>query len=245
MSIADKLTQAANNVPLVYQAGKNKEWSDFWDSFQDKGARTSYNSVFRFKYWNKNTFKPKYNINIAGDGDSAFRFFNQNTSSFDFAEHLNKLGITIDCSNCTKASYLFYYSYLTHLPELDLSSAETIAYAFRYSTVSTIDKIKLKEDGNQMLSYSFSNTPFLKNIVVEGTIGQDGVDLSASTVLTKESIISFINALSSSAAGKAITFSLTAVNSAFETADGADDGSTSAEWENLTAEKSNWTIALL
>ena len=94
------------------------------------------------------------------------------------------------------------------------------------------------------MSNAFSNMTNLQNIVIEGAIGQNGVNLSASTLLSKESITSFVNALLETASGKTITFSLNAVNKAFETSAGAADGSTSAEWGTLIAGKSNWTISL-
>jgi hypothetical protein len=36
---------------------------------------------------------------------------------------------------------------------------------------------------------------------------------------------------------------LRAVNKAFETSEGANDGKTSTEWETLIGTKTNWTIA--
>ena len=50
--------------------------------------------------------------------------------------------------------------------------------------------------------------------------------------------------LTDTASGKTITFSKTAVNKAFETSAGANDGSTSAEWLALVGTKPNWTISL-
>ena len=79
----------------------------------------------------------------------------------------------------------------------------------------------------------------------EGTIGKGGLDLHWSTKLNKESLTSIINALSSDTTGLSITLSLTAVNNAFETSEGAADGSTSTEWINLIGDKSNWSISLL
>ena len=62
--------------------------------------------------------------------------------------------------------------------------------------------------------------------------------------LSKDSIISIINALSTATSDLPITLSITAVNNAFETSPGAADGSTSEEWTALIATKPNWTISL-
>jgi len=84
----------------------------------------------------------------------------------------------------------------------------------------------------------------LVNLTIEGTIGQNGLNLSWSP-LSKASLISVINALSSTTTGLAVTLRLSAVNVAFETSEGANDGSISEEWLALAATKSNWTINLI
>jgi hypothetical protein len=62
--------------------------------------------------------------------------------------------------------------------------------------------------------------------------------------LNKESIKSFVNALSPTTTDKVLTLHKNAVNAAFETSTGAKDGENSEEWVNLIATKSNWTITL-
>lgn len=248
MSISEKMSEIAENVPLVYRAGQDKEWSDFWDIFQRgtslvPGSRTNYSNAFRTSGWSQDNFRPKYNIEPTV-GDSMFQFFNQYGELFDFAQHLQDLGITLDVSQCPNATYMFYFMYVNRLPEINLSGAASVANIFNYNEATTIDKLTLKSDGSQTMTNAFSNMPNLKNIVIEGAIGQNGVNLSASTQLSEASITSFVNALLESASGKSITFSLTAVNNAFETSPGMADGSTSEEWGTLIATKSNWTISL-
>ena len=51
-------------------------------------------------------------------------------------------------------------------------------------------------------------------------------------------------ALSTTTTGLTVTFSKTAVDKAFETAEGANDGSTSPEWLALVATRPNWGIGL-
>ena len=248
MSIAEKMNEIAENVPLVYRAGQDKEWSDFWDIFQHDNVlgdnlKRNYSNTFRTRSWSKDNFKPKYDI-IATSGEYMFEFFNQYGEIFDFAQHLEDLGVALDVSQCTSARSMFYFMYVGRLPEINLSGATTVANAFNYNRAATIDKLTLKSDGSQTMTNAFSNMPNLKNIVIEGAIGQNGVNLSASTQLSGASITSFVNALLESASGKSITFSLTAVNNAFETSAGAADGSTAEEWGTLIATKSNWTISL-
>ncbi len=113
------------------------------------------------------------------------------------------------------------------------------------TNLRTIRKIILQT--NNMSSNCFSNAFYgcssLENIVFEGEI-RYSISFAQSP-LTKESIISIVNALSSTTTGLTATFNKTAVNTAFETSEGAADGSTSEEWLNLIATKSNWTITLV
>ena len=46
MSIAEKLTLAAENVPKVYEAGKQAEHDRFWDDIQQFGERKNYENAF-------------------------------------------------------------------------------------------------------------------------------------------------------------------------------------------------------
>lgn len=245
MSIAEKMSEIAANVPLVYKAGQDKGLSDFWEVFQDGGKRTYYNDAFYGGFWGKNIFVPKYDITPKGAAStSMFQFFNRNYEIFDLAQYLEDLGVTLDMSNTTTGYYTFYYMNVSHLPVLDMSNATTMNVCFRYNLATTIDKVIFKDDGSQTGNNVFNNMTNLQNIVIEGKIGLNIIDLSASTLLSKASITSFVNALLESASGKSITFSLTAVNNAFETSPGMADGSTSEEWGTLIATKSNWTISL-
>jgi hypothetical protein len=156
---------------------------------------------------------------------------------FDFVELFDKLGITLDLSNATNCEGICNYNRLvTHLGVLDFRKDTASVYApFNYaSNLVTIDKWILNDNGSQYFNAAFNGCVALENIVVEGTIGGDGLDLHWSTKLSKASITSFIEHLSDTATGKTITFSKTAKEAAF----------TADEWSALIATKSNWTIAL-
>jgi hypothetical protein len=84
----------------------------------------------------------------------------------------------------------------------------------------------------------------LENIRVRGRIVKS-TNFQWSTKLSKDSIISIINALSTTTSGLSITLSKVAVNKAFETSEGANDGSTSAEWLNLIATRPNVSFNLV
>ena len=111
------------------------------------------------------------------------------------------------------------------------------------SKLTTIPQLDTSNGTN--FSNMFYSCSALTNLTIAGSINTSGMNLKSATKLSKSSITSVVNALSASASGKSITFSKTAVNNAFETSSGAADGSTSDEWLNLIATKSNWTISLI
>ena len=100
----------------------------------------------------------------------------------------------------------------------------------------------LKVSGLTKTSSAFTGVTKLKNITMEGEMTLNIT--FPSTVLTKESITSIVNVLSKTETGKTLTLTKTAVNKAFETSEGANDGSTSNEWLTLRASRSNWTVTL-
>lgn len=159
----------------AFDNGAEKEWSDFWDVFQDYGNRSNYRYAFSFSTaWNAATIKPKYDITprVGGSGDGMYYMFNNNRSEFDLAEVLKNCGVKLDTSKCNQFFYAFYQCNITHIPEIDTRTASTLARAFGdNSTLHTIDKIILKDDGSQNLANMADKCNALENITFEGTIG--------------------------------------------------------------------------
>ena len=60
MSIADKLTTVAENVPKVYEAGRKAEYDAEWDERQEYGNRIDHRYFFAGNGWTSYTFNPKY-----------------------------------------------------------------------------------------------------------------------------------------------------------------------------------------
>ena len=248
MSIADKLKTIVENVPKVYEAGKDAEWSAFWDRFQQYGNRRRYSRGFSnsgFYGWSDEIFKPKYDIICEGDCSYCFYAWENETIPTDIGAILKKQGVTLDTSKATSLENFFAYGtrIIGELPVISCESAtEYTSGLFRSVNVTTIEKVIVTEKTNYNGWFLYSNN--LENIVFEGVIANNGLNLASPSKLSKESIISIINALSTTTSGLSVTFSNTAVNKAFETSNGAKDGSTSAEWLALVGTRPNWTIAL-
>ena len=250
MSIAEKLVTIAENQQNVFDAGKKSEYDEFWDLFQDKGNRTEYSNAFWRGFTNVN-FKPKYSMSPTV---AANMFWGARIKG-DLEQILKDCGVTLDFSKATDIRYLFSQCQFTVVPELDFTGCNTSSTA-NYSSVfgwnnaiETIRKVILPNDGSMGFNYWFSSATNLKNITFEGTIGKT-ISFQNSTKLSKASIENIVSCLSETATGQTLTFSKTAVNSAFATSTGAADGSTSAEWIALITPKSNsynglWTISLV
>lgn len=237
MTTAEKLTLIAENEPKIYDKGKADGLSDFWDTVQETGARTSY--TYGFAGWTeamKPYFKPKYDIRPT----TGYAMFSYNDAIDDLPALCEECGIVLDFGNCSNLYSLFAYGNVTHVGVFDTTGAKSANNVF-YSCkqLHTIDKLILKTDGSQTFDANTFNTcPKLENLTVEGTIGSSNLSFAQSTGLTAESLTSILTALtkdSTKASGKSITFA-TANKATIE----ADENALAQYNAALAA---GWTIA--
>lgn len=57
-------------VSKKYNEGKQAEYDDFWDGFQQNGDRNNYFYAFYRYHWTDEIYKPKYTINMASTNGS-------------------------------------------------------------------------------------------------------------------------------------------------------------------------------
>jgi hypothetical protein len=242
VEVADgtRTAEYAGKVDEVYEAGRKSQYDEFWDKYQKYGNPASFDYMFAGEGWTRDTLKPKYDIIVKGQ---AVGMFNANSMGGDLVELLSQLGVRLDFSQSTNISTCFSWSAFTRVGEICANIEGLYTIFGNCRELVTIDKLKVKEN----ITYNswFNNCFALENLTIEGVIGQNGFNVQWSTKLSKASWISIINALSETTSGLSITGSLTSVNTAFETSAGANDGSTSAEWLNLIANKNNWTVNLV
>ncbi len=244
----------ASEVYSVYDKGVNEgymlgeingieaEYDRFWDAFQQNGTRSEYQYAFAGGGWDTGAFKPKYDLNVTR---ADYMFSGWLSANFDLSFALEESGVKLDTSKCTNFTYFTRYNSPARFPEIDTRSATALTNMFANAGVVTVDKLILKADGSQNLSNAIFMCYNLVNIAIEGVIGYDGFNVQWSAKLSHDSIISIINALSTTTSGYKITLSKTAVSNAFEQLEGANDGASSAEWQDLIATRSNWTISLI
>ena len=96
MSIAEKLTAIAENVPKVYEAGQKSEQDRFWDSYQNKGGAVNGTYMFSGYAWNDEIFNPKYPIILSKGGTGLFSF-----------TKLTDIKVMVDATATSDVTHLF------------------------------------------------------------------------------------------------------------------------------------------
>lgn len=231
MGISEKLVDVSENVPKVYEAGRQSEYDRFWDTYQQDGTRKDYRQAFAGVGWTAEIFKPKYDMHVT----NGYMMFMHSRMPIDLPD---TLGVKLDFSDSTSSlQYTFNTTLFTRIGVVDGRKSEIGAGAFfdtfGYSSrLHTIDKIVCGENT------TFSNNCFifctsLSNITFEGTIGKS-INFQWCP-LTKASITNIVEHLSSTATGQTCTFKKSAKEAAF-----TDD-----EWEALVSSKPNWQIELV
>ena len=224
-----------SGIKEVYEAGKNV----MWDGIQDYGNRFDYKSAFA--YWNCEYIHPKHKVSPT---DSA-----STVQTFYFNKSLKKVEKEyFDFSNCERATYnsgSHYYTFCS-CPALevieDVGIKNVLCFGYTFAWCGALHTIEcIYPDENTQFDGAFVGCYELVHLGVDGTIGQNGFNVSWSTKLDKESHINIFNAFSTTAEISA-TFSYEAINKAFETSAGANDGRESAEWSALRATRPNVTV---
>lgn len=238
MTVIEKLQMNANQANSDFVAIKNKivengvevadgtrtaEYASKVDDVYEAGRKSQYDEFWDAYQENGNRTDYRY----------AFAGFGWQDESFKPKYPIIPINVY----------HMFAESKIKNVNLINLSKASICSYAFLNSKIRNIWKLVIA--ANIYCANLFNNCTELENLLVEGNIGQNGFNVQWSTKLSKASWISIVTALSATTSGMSITGSLASVNTAFETSAGANDGSTSAEWLNLIATKSNWTVNLV
>lgn len=261
MSIAEQLKTATENVPKVYSAGCEKGYSsgysdgynqsedDFWDGIQDGGNRTCYE--YGFYFWGNEYIRPKYKIVLSGgatttstaNGKRSLQMFMNcrklkivEKEYFDFSQY------NFVNNSSSYGNYAVFRGCWSLEEVQDIGMMPTGMYYQTFRECPKLKKIEImRVEEATKFDNVFTGCSSLENIVIDGTIGQDGFDMSDCEKLSKESIISIVSALSENLTGpKTITLPSVAMNKYFKSADGTVY---TDEWMELIKPKANWHFA--
>lgn len=197
MSVATKLQTIAENEQRVYEAGKQAEWNAFWDSYQQNGNRIDYQRAFAGGGWNKQTFRPKYDIILTGSNGSHIFRNGDVTSKVDMTQLKTEHRIDIDFSQCTSLSYSFAGSMFSVIDLVDGSSATSFNNTFYggYGNCLTrIERVIITEKCTDFKD-CFERNNSLTYIGFEGVIAANGLSFRYCSLIEKETFIKLFECL--------------------------------------------------
>ena len=179
---------------------------DFWTAFQQNKTRTDYRYAFAYG-WSEDMFTPSREVMAKiipeGDGSADYMFFKTALQRAD-----NKF---FDFSKTESLNHTFSSSESLVTVEADVGNVKRMEWTFADSTV-LITVVLRGLSAECTFDSIFYNCPKLRNLVIDGVIGQNGFDISMCPKLTYESLISIVNALedlTGSCETKTITMSKT------------------------------------
>ena len=209
-------------------AGQKTEYDRFWDVYQQKGQRTDYDSAFRGVGWNGDSFYPKYDI-IVSKANNCFTNFD---GKINLSERLSQCGVELDVSKAGSLVQFFMGSNFTHVPHLVAPNCNNIGFicgsCYYLTNFSLTTDTELTSTAN-----SFNQCTSLTDVELNCKLAAS-INFQWSP-LTRQSIESVMAALSENTHDLTATFQKTAVEAAF----------TTQEWNDLTATRTNWNIALV
>lgn len=224
MNIATDLQTIAENTPKVYEAGKRivLDSIDGMYGFFSNGQNMGLLPYVLNKDWENKTINMQY----AFRGNKIITDFVAPKTLKTNSPH----GLFSYCTNLKTITGLDEMINGIVLTDLfngcnSLTNAGTINF-----------------EGVSYANNAFFGCSALEKVNIIGTI-KISLDFKDSTLLSKESITSIVNALSQTTSGLTITFSKTAVNNAFGI--NVDDPTTypeGSEYYILRNSKSNWTF---
>lgn len=260
VAIAQKEQQIVNTVretntlleQVLYGTGEGgKSYYDkFWDDFQQNGTQNKYIMAFTTG-WTADNFKPKYNIKP--EGSAAYMFYANVITGLDLREDKfkEKYGIEIDLSSATNLTQFIAYSRVRYVGTVT-APVSTIGLQNMFANATNllgISKIIIPTEVQTInTSGAFTNCTLLQEVYFDGYI-PSSVSFQWCPLI-KASIKNILEHLSPTATGQTLTLKKSAIDKAFETSEGANDGCASAEWrETITPYandlEGNWTISVV
>lgn len=140
-----------------FEDGKQAEYDAFWDIYQSNGERKHYANAFYNKYWNDETYNPKYDMNDVSNS----------TNMFSYAV-ITDTKVDIGISNATDTTAMFgYSSRLITIRKLIVSETTP----FKSTTfVGCSALVNITIEGTIGVSISFPNSSKLSDASVQSII---------------------------------------------------------------------------
>lgn len=211
MTIAEKLTTIAENIPRIYESGA----VSIWGGIQDMGKRKDYSYAFSRNALT--TFNPPYEFNDIANVQYMFL----QASNLEDLSHIT-INITNQnpnlmymCCNCYK---------LRKPPMITFTASVVKTYTAMFANCIQLEECNIYfGDGSQnpiSIRNSMQNTFFkceaLKNITFSGKGSPIYLDLSYCKALSYNSLLSLKNALMDVSGAEAGTYSITVSTESYD-----------------------------
>ena len=210
--------------------GKQAEHDTFWNIYQYGGQAMNGSYQFYSVRFDDTNFYPIYDIKPT----NCQHMFN-GCRVTNIKQRLEECGVVLDTSLSTDFTNTFYYCRSTMLPPIDTTSASTLVATFVGTYLVTLEKLILKDDGSQTFGSPFVDCISLKDISIEGVIGQS-INFSACPLSYKSlmdsnyGILHHLKDYSGTGTTKTITF-------------GATNLAKLTDAEKAIATQKGWTLA--
>ena len=232
MSADEKYTTLnEEKIPAVYEAGKKAGQDDMWTDIVI--GRDNFES--QFAYWQMEYIRPPIKITPSVIGGVVEMCRNNPSLKVIESAHFDFSKLPTGTANNKSYYYTFYNcSALELVEDIGIGTGEPVlmfAYTFgNCSNLHTIEKLTVAE--TTKFSNAFNRCSSLTNLTFEGTIGQNGLNLSWSP-LTHDSLMSTITALADKSGDTSTTWSVTL---------GADNLAKLTAAEITIAEEKGWGL---
>ena len=185
--------------------GQMLEYESFWNAFQKNGERTNYWYGFAGFGWTKNNLRPYHKIIFAENNNrnqfASGLFYRCGGNDYDGTPqsciNFDDIKEEFDFRGLKSARQIFNSCYMVNI-YADFSDCEVCQLTFAMSWGGYMDNITIKvseklTDCSDMFAYNVT----LKNLAFtdDSVIACNGLDVSACTGLTHDSLMSILNAL--------------------------------------------------
>lgn len=251
-----------------YKTGETAEYNSFWDNAFQNGKREYFAYAFG-SIFNDDNFKPNrkiipkstvacatceyYNNGACSKYGTAAAQLNKAAAQgmFQGSRMTNLDSELIDWVCVPEMVSVFSSSAIREIIGINAKNCTIMIDAFKWCKARKIEfknYSKVKNWSNAFYRCtSLEDVSFAENCDDSGNRTEfiiANIDFGDCTKLNKASITSVMNALSGNVYNRTVTLSLEAVNKAFESAAGANDGSTTYSWLKVSRNNPYWKVAL-
>ena len=182
-------------VAAVYDKGVKDTVANFWEMESYGGSRTNWAYLFAYAKLKSEFFK--YSITIKGTNMNYIIYNSDKGDLIDLVECEKNYGFKIDFSEATNTTNAVQHARVSRIGVVDLRKANNayLMFACNMATDWLTSNEKIISNENLDFSNAFNYRSALTHVIFEGIIGKNGLKLSQSPNLDRESLLSVVNCL--------------------------------------------------